>query len=717
MITGDDGIATATLILDQSPVPAYTVKTEFEGDDTSMPATDEDPFDILQEKALTEYTGQEFVGEQNPDVSTTPLILSATVTDTDDSYRGDIRNASVQFYDVNTLDPLSGWLTPGLVVPGDLTQGLVSCTWNAPVPTSGYNTFTIGIKVGIQNPENNGYYAGSDKSVINVFRTDLYEFISGGGHIIPDMSKGEYASDPGRKVNFGFNIKWNKTMKRLQGNLNIVFRIGEKTYQIKTNSLSSLSINSNNPCSQEAYFTSKANLTDITTPEVPHELKGNLDLQAKMTNNTSPGDVSTIGFTIYDGNNLLYSSNWPVSKTEELALAGGNIVVHNGITCVLNNEVDVMLYSSRNPSVVGEEVIFEAIVTPKGSSLIPEGKIIFRNDVYQMASVDLINGKATFATSELKEGTYNFTAEYVPMGYFEGNTSNLVIQEVLGSVLTVVSSKNPSQEGEPVTFTATVTVPPGYEIPKGSVTFKEGETILGAPELSEGTASVTMEDLTPGDHSISAEYIREMDSEPLIATIIQQVISNVSIQLTSSKNPEQVNNTVIFKATVTSSGSPVEGVVIAFYLNGEEMNLVSTDANGVASANKTFTATGTFLMVARYAGQTASLSQVIKNKVKSAEIATASGQPLEPVNVKVYPNPFDERLLFEFTSPETAYTRIEIYDMTGRHVETVFDQLAEAGIKYSAEFKPEKVISAMYIYRITMGEAIYIGKALYNNRN
>jgi hypothetical protein len=196
-ITGENGIATATLKLDQSPVPAYSVKTEFEGDDTSMPATDEDLFDIIQENATTVYTGQEFVGEQNPSLSVTPLTLSASVTDINDSYRGDIRNARVQFYDVNTLAALSGWLTPGLVLPGDQTEGVVVHTWNAPVPASGYNTFTVGVRVGTQNPEENGYYTGADKTVVNVYRTDLYEFISGGGHIIPADSKGTYASDPG----------------------------------------------------------------------------------------------------------------------------------------------------------------------------------------------------------------------------------------------------------------------------------------------------------------------------------------------------------------------------------------------------------------------------------------------------------------------------------------------------------------------------------------
>ena len=105
-----------------------------------------------------------------------------------------------------------------------------------------------------------GYYVGEDISPLTVYRTTLNEFLTGGGHIKPIDSKGEFASDPGRKVNFGFNIKWNKTMKNLQGNLNVIFRRGNQIYQIKTNAMSSLGIDGSDPCSHKAVFTSKANL-------------------------------------------------------------------------------------------------------------------------------------------------------------------------------------------------------------------------------------------------------------------------------------------------------------------------------------------------------------------------------------------------------------------------------------------------------------------------
>jgi hypothetical protein len=69
------------------------------------------------------------VGEQNPNLSTTPVLLSATITDAQDGSFGDIRNAMVKFYDVNTLADLSAGSHPDWFMPGDNTSRelLLSC--------------------------------------------------------------------------------------------------------------------------------------------------------------------------------------------------------------------------------------------------------------------------------------------------------------------------------------------------------------------------------------------------------------------------------------------------------------------------------------------------------------------------------------------------------------------------------------------------------------
>jgi hypothetical protein len=100
-------------------------------------------------------------------------------------------------------------------------------------------------------------------------------------------------------------------------------------------------------------------------------------------------------------------------------------------------------------------------------------------------------------------------------------------------------------------------------------------------------------------------------------------------------------------------------------------------------------------------------------KTKSAEIEGPVQSMVEYASLKVYPNPFSSELRFEFMSPETVNAQIDLYDLTGRKVKTIFEGPAEGGVRYNAEFKPNEVVSAMYLYRMTLGEAVYNGKVLY----
>jgi hypothetical protein len=94
---------------------------------------------------------------------------------------------------------------------------------------------------------------------------------------------------------------------------------------------------------------------------------------------------------------------------------------------------------------------------------------------------------------------------------------------------------------------------------------------------------------------------------------------------------------------------------------------------------------------------------------KSAEL-----QPLVKYSsLKVYPNPFSSKLMFEFVSPEDTHARIDLFDAAGRKVRTLFDSPAEGGVYYNAEFKPTSEVSGMYFYKMTLGEAIYNDIVIY----
>ena len=80
---------------------------------------------------------------------------------------------------------------------------------------------------------------------------------------------------------------------------------------------------------------------------------------------------------------------------------------------------------------------------------------------------------------------------------------------------------------------------------------------------------------------------------------------------------------------------------------------------------------------------------------------------------RVYPNPFNQILYFEFESDFSTSCKIEVYDITGRKIETVFNESVEKGISYQAKFIPATVKSSMYFYKITTDRNIHSGKVIY----
>jgi Bacterial Ig-like domain (group 3)/Autotransporter beta-domain/IPT/TIG domain len=89
-------------------------------------------------------------------------------------------------------------------------------------------------------------------------------------------------------------------------------------------------------------------------------------------------------------------------------------------------------------------------------------------------------------------------------------TPQTTTQSVSGSVTTGVtttsisSSLNPSQVGQAVTFTATVTG--SGATPTGTVSFRDGGVSIGTATLAAGAATFSIAALTLGSHTITASY-------------------------------------------------------------------------------------------------------------------------------------------------------------------------------------------------------------------
>jgi hypothetical protein len=82
---------------------------------------------------------------------------------------------------------------------------------------------------------------------------------------------------------------------------------------------------------------------------------------------------------------------------------------------------------------------------------------------------------------------------------------------------------------------------------------------------------------------------------------------------------------------------------------------------------------------------------------KSAGIESVLSQEI----IQVYPNPFTEQVLFTIVSPMDTDARLEIFDMTGRKIETLFESHVKAKVNYQARFSPSA--GNRFVYRLQMG--------------
>ena len=195
----------------------------------------------------------------------------------------------------------------------------------------------------------------------------------------------------------------------------------------------------------------------------------------------------------------------------------------NPITQVVLFATATAVTSSLNPSTYGQSVTFTATVTSSGPT--PTGTVTFKSGSATLGTGTLSGGKVQFTTSTLGVGTLKITAVYGGDAANAGSTSPTLKQvvEQATSSTTVVSSLNPSQSGQKVTFTATVTSP--TTTPTGKVTFMDGSTALGTETLASGKASYSTSTLAVGSHNITAVYAGNADVAGSTSPILVQTVN------------------------------------------------------------------------------------------------------------------------------------------------------------------------------------------------
>jgi Fe-S cluster assembly iron-binding protein IscA len=388
--TNASGVAVDTFKVEQAP-GAYTVKTIFAGDSYFNGSNDQDNCEVKQEDAVVEYNGSQYFTTSSATTMGGSVTLVASLNDIDDGSdkRGDIRKSKATFRDGGPSGNVLGSanLTVGLVTPGTLTNGLSattqSYTLNSNEAGSGGKIFQVWVGA-------SDHYKGADAGPTPVtLALPGQDFVTGGGHLVVTNSAGTYAGTVNSKMNFGFTMKWNKSGKNLQGNINIVFRKWQlyngvwqwRVYQAKSNAVNSMAVvevgsngqpvSGTNPAAfRKAIINTKANLKDVTDPLNNIDLGGNhnlsLDAWDHITANGGTSDKINVTLMGSTTNELLFSSGWSSNATQAQTITGGNVNVRNGSgsAATTKNEMTKNAQMESSAVEVKDEFIVKAYPNP-----------------------------------------------------------------------------------------------------------------------------------------------------------------------------------------------------------------------------------------------------------------------------------------------------------------------------------------------------------------
>ncbi|HZM83731.1 MAG TPA: M12 family metallo-peptidase [Candidatus Limnocylindrales bacterium] len=303
------GVATWTVTGATNAAPGDYPVVVTVTDNTAISRTTAFTIHVAAEEAATTYAGDMLVFAPSGNPITT-VHLRATVRDSADGAAGNVTNATVTFKEGSTTLCTA---TVGLLGAA-ATEGSAHCAATLPV-----GAHTISVETG-------GYYTGGASVAVGVASADG-SFITGGGFVTPTRPTGAYPADPGTKTFFAFLARYAQGSDNPSGQAAILFQSGNRSFVLSANDVDSLGVITSGG-TDKADMRSTATLVDVTDLLHPVVVGSGLTLQMTATDRGQPGRDDSLAITLWDGDTLLFSSDWTGARTQEIALGGGNLIVH-----------------------------------------------------------------------------------------------------------------------------------------------------------------------------------------------------------------------------------------------------------------------------------------------------------------------------------------------------------------------------------------------------
>ena len=325
------GTRTWTVVGTTTAAPGTYPVTVTVTDDANHVSTTTFTIVVTQEDATPSYTGDELVfpagGASSANVSLNAVVRdSSVVPASGDSAPGDIRKATVTFKEGAAT--LCGPIAVALLGPEE-TTGTAGCTASLAA-----GSHTIDVLV-------DGWYVGSVSQVVQVL-APAAGHVGGNGDLVLSKAAGSLGPAAGTlhyKLDANFKVEKNTANNRPNGSVDVTFSAGGKDYLIRSFDLDSIGVVLRNPngsscpsnrpqsCIGLGDVRATATLFDVTKKQV--KLLSGLRLHVTATDGLAESD-DAIGITLWDGNQLLFSSNWSGGDTAEQRLSAGTIKVDLG---------------------------------------------------------------------------------------------------------------------------------------------------------------------------------------------------------------------------------------------------------------------------------------------------------------------------------------------------------------------------------------------------
>lgn len=360
----------------------------------------------------------------------------------------------------------------------------------------------------------------------------------------------------------------------------------------------------------------------------------------------------TIGVTSTAGGGLqsvayLGSYNPAAPAVNYLGDAGGNATlstVSYGVTVpalsdfvVVVSSVTANANATYDLSVTGCGAVVVSSVAPNAGPTAGGTNVTIRGSGFLADATVTIGGAPATNVTIVDEGTIGATtpggaegAADVVVTNTDATTSTLpggfVYVSGASTTLNLVSSKNPSVFGEPVSFTATAASTAGT--PTGAISFFDGAAKLGDVNLVAGAATFTTTSLAAGQHAITAKYAGVGAFLPATSAVVQQQVNRASTTTTiaSSKNPSGNGEAVMLTATVVAvaPGGGIPSGNVTFSDGGTPLVTVSLDGTGKASFTTSTLTVGNHDITVTFAGSDTHAGSASAKLVQSVGLPTTS---------------------------------------------------------------------------------------------